>query len=145
MSHARTQIRAAIVTALKGITQFGNRVTGYRTSTHKTLPDATVYTVNDEVNHEFDADHKEIHALTVSIEIRLKDTDDFDDAVDALCVLVEKKMRVDDTFGGLLKQLSLVGTSIEIEGETDKKNGLATIEYEAWYRVAENDPETIVG
>jgi hypothetical protein len=146
MSHARTQIRSAIVTALKGVTAFGNRVYGYKTASHKLLPDATVHTINDEVNHEFDTmDGKEVHILTVAIEIRAKAAADLDDTLDGYCVSVEKKMRTDATFGGLVKQLSLNGTSIETEDETDQENGLATIEYEAWYRVSEGDPETIVG
>lgn len=150
MSHARTQIRTAAVAAVTAIKVGGNAVFagvyGYRTAKHKNLPDVIIYTVNDEVNHELDTlDGKETHALTVMAEIRAKVTDDLDDTLDGYCVLVEKALKTNVALNALLKQLSLIGTSIEMESETDKENGLATIEYEAWYRVAENDPETIVG
>jgi hypothetical protein len=143
--HARQQIREAIVDTLSAITEFGGRVYGYRTRPHRTMPDATVRTVNDEVQHELDTlDGLEVHVLTVTVEIRAKEKDGVDDTLDALCLLVEEAMRDDPTFGDLVKQLELVGTSIEIEGETDEKNGLASIEYEVWYRVSADAPDTIV-
>ena len=146
MSHIRQQIREAIVTKLKEIETFGGRVYPYRTRPHHTLPDALVYTSEDEVNHELDTMKKDkyIRTVTVKIEIRVKATANIDDTIDDLCVETEEKMFDDPAFGGLVKQLDLITTTIELSGESDKTVGLATIEYEAWYRMLRTDAETVI-
>jgi len=144
MSHVRQQIREAVVAKLKEITDIGDRAYPYRTIPHTTLPDIVVYTTEDEVDHEHDAGDKEIHILTVQVEARAKVTDDLDDVLDGLCVDVEKKMMEDASLGGLVKYLELVKTTIEMQGESEKPVGVATLEYAAWYRVSRTDPETVV-
>lgn len=144
MSHARQQIREAIVTALKTITAFSNRVYPYRTTPHTVLPDAIVYTLEDETLPDYDANGKEVRDLTVAIVIRAKVTDDLDDTIDDLCVSVEKAMRTDETFGSRIKKLDHKKTSIEPKGGSEKSVGLAVLEYMATYRINRSNPETII-
>lgn len=144
MSHVRQQVREAIVTALKTITALGNRVYPYRTIPHTILPDAIVYTIDDEVITDYDANGKEIRDLTIVIAVRAKVTDDLDDVIDGLCVSVEKAMRTDDTFGGLIKNLDLQNTAIDMKGGAEKSVGLATLEYSALYRINRSNPEVVI-
>ena len=144
MSHIRQQIREAVVTRLKTITVFSHRVYPYRTAPHTLLPDAVVKIEEDVVIEEYTTDHKYMRAFTVAIETRKKASSDIDDEMDDLCVLIEEKMMTDPTFGGLLKKLDLAVTKIEMSAEGDQPVGLATLEYEAWYRMLRTDAEADV-
>jgi len=143
--HIRQQIREAVVTKLKEITTFSNRVYPYRTMPHTLLPDAVVKTDDDVVIRELTADHKYMRALSLIIETRVKAVADIDDTLDSLCLAIEEKMMADPTFGGLLKSLELSSTKIEMSQESEQPVGLATIEYEAWYRMLRTDADTVVG
>ena len=144
MSHVRRQIREAVVTRLKDITAVANRVYPYRTIPHTMLPDITVKTNKDEVDHEQAVKgDAEFHILTLDVEVRTRVTDDLDDAIDALCVEVEKKMMTDPTFGGKVKLLQLDGTTIEVSGDAEKSVGLATVTWLAWYRINRTNPEIV--
>jgi len=142
--HIRQQIREAVVTKLKEITTFSNRIYPYRTMPHTLLPDAVVKTDEDVVIGEQTADHKYMRALALTIEARAKATSDIDDTMDSLCLAIEEKMMAAPTFGGLLKKLDLSSTKIEMSQEGDQPVGLATLEYEAWYRMLRSDADTVV-
>jgi len=144
MSHARQQIREAIVTLLDAITDVTGYVKPFRTAPHDRSPDIVVYTTTDEIMHQYDADNKYIHALTVEVEIRKKANDTLDDDLDALCSKVEVKMFTDPTLGGKVKQTELIQTDIKFDGEGNKDTGLATLTFEVWYRTVRTAPETIV-
>ena len=144
MSHARQQIRAALATSLAGLTGFGTRIYTSRKKTHVTLPDITIYTTEDGVDHEQDADGKEMHILTAEIEIREKVNDALDDTLDGHCAAVEKKIMTNAALIALVKYKELENSKIEITEEAEKPVGLATITYSIWYRVSQSNPETIV-
>lgn len=145
MSHARTQIRTAIVVALAGIMAFDGRVWGCRTAPHDAVPDATVVITRDEVDDghaSFDSDQTRV--LTIEIELRAAVTGRVDDRLDDLCAAVETAMQRDPSFGGLLQHLILAETDISRDGATGTMTGRAVLTYEAWYAVNAADPETIL-
>jgi len=147
-SHVRRQIREAVVTELKKITAFSNRVYPYRTTPHLTLPDVVVFTPEEKIIQEqstFSADGIiQMRELSIVIAIRAMAVCDLDDTLDSYCVSVEEHMVFDDTFGGLVKNLSLVGTTVEIVGELEKSIGIATLTYTGMCRTAQNAPETSI-
>ncbi len=144
MAHARQQIRDAVVIKLKEITTFGNRVYTDKTSTHKELPDVMVITSDEVINYDESTKTTQTRILTLNIEPRVKDETGLNDALDNIAVSVEKKLLEDESMGGLITALQMVGTEIVFDGETNQPTGEMRIEYEAWYRVNPLFPETII-
>jgi hypothetical protein len=142
--HIRQQIREAAATKIAEITDFGGRVYTSRTRPHVTLPDAVVKTDDDAVLSEFTADHQYIRSLALVIEVRVKLSDYIENEIDDLCRQVEEKMMADPTLGSLLKNLDLLSTKIEKSQASDKPTGVATIEYDAWYRMLRTTASAVV-
>jgi hypothetical protein len=144
----RKQIREAVVTELKKITAFSNRVYPYRTTPHLTLPDVVVFIPEEKIIQEmstFGANGMiQMRAVTILVAIRAKATADIDDALDGYCVSVEEHMVIDDTFGGIMTGLTFEGTTVEFSGELEKTIGMAILTYTGMYRTAASAPETSI-
>lgn len=133
MAHARTTIRGLIVSALTGIAT----VTANRVHPYFTLPSLNVVTVDEEVTEHLHG--LQTRELSVDIEIRVKATDDLDDALDALAVQVETALA--DGLAGT-KDVTLAGTEIEYDDESEQPVGLARLTYIITYNCDPGDPET---
>jgi hypothetical protein len=153
VSHPRKQIRDAVIGLLADIEAFEGRVTGYRVDPHYDLPSLVVSVADsneggDQVDPEKQyAGAMEVHSVAVICEVRAKEADGMDDALDDLCLAVEEMVETDLTLDGLLVSpgLELQGTVVEIEGsESDQECGLAVITWNADYRINRGARETII-
>jgi len=145
VAHARTQIRAAVVAALA--------TTGYPVVPGRAYPDAgalpalTVYTDGEAIEPPQDevmGDTAQFRTLALDVEGRAQDVDStLDDALDAVCLAVERAMAADVTFGGIVEWSSLRATAYERTGDTDRPTGVATMRFDFDYRADSADPEQI--
>ena len=148
--HVRQQLREAVVTKLKTISVFGNRVYPFRTRKVITLPDVVVFIPEETVIPDettwgvTPAANVETREATLAIAVRQKENDTLDDTLDGYCLLIEAAMMVDESFGGILKNLRLENTEITLSGEGEKPIGMVVLTYKAMYRAARNAPGTTV-
>ena len=64
-----------------------------------------------------------------------------DDTLDAYAVLVEKALD-QNTLGGIIKNMYLSDTELNIDGEGEIPQGVLTLTYNVTYGVHSSDPET---
>ncbi len=142
--HVRAQVRAAVVTALKEITAFGDRVYPYRVKPLITLPSVVVTTPKDEVDLDscvFSANGPvDYHVIRLEIAVYTKTADGLDDDLDGYAVSIEQKMLADDTFGGLLNSLQPESAEVVTAGEIEKPAGVLVMVWQAAYRTLRGTP-----
>jgi hypothetical protein len=151
MSHVRQQIREAVVSALKGITAFGDRVYGYQGKTQRAVPYVVVRTANESVKPEettFGSAGKPtlMRSLQLDIEVRAKAAVDPDDIMDGYAVSIEEKMAgtaLDDLAVSVWPNETRIETA-ETNENLEKDAALMTLTYLVEYRTAEGSPETAV-
>lgn len=145
--HARTQIRNAVVTALTGLTTTGANVAAGRVYP-STAPSISVYTPTerriDAMATMDSTDPPEPRQLSILIEIRAKTTGDILAALDAIEVEVVAALYADETLGGLVEYLDMDAVAQSTDGESDQSVGLSQITFTTAYRIAGNDPETVI-
>lgn len=151
MSHVRQQIREAVITELKKIAAFGNRVYGYRGTIQKTAPYVIVRTGEEEIVVEegtFGSDgHPTLmREVQLAIEVRTKAAADLDDTMDGYAVSIEEKMA-----GTALNSLAkyVLPGSMRIETNEDNERieqdaALLTMTFPVRYRTKEGSPETAI-
>ena len=148
MAHARTQVRQAVVAALAATPYqvVSGRVYPLPRGDAETLSVATREEAHDPGEEDISglSATAEGRRLALAIEARTRSTANLDDALDAMCLEVERAMGADPTLSGLVEWNSLRGTDYEVTGEQEKPLGLATLVYEVEYRVNRSDPEQIV-
>jgi hypothetical protein len=134
VSHVRTQIRAAVVSALESLG--GVHVSRARTLQPDELPVYLVYTQSEEIESDFEHHNR---ALQVVVEVVIA-SQNFDDDLDDQVLAVEQLLS-DTDLDGLVQ--SFIPTSIEtsFSAEGVAPIGRARITYEARYRTAFADPE----
>lgn len=148
MAHARESIRKAIITACTGLTTTGSNVGGWNIHAIDAtdLPwlsvKVTGEALSDSIENEF-GDY-EVRQLSVSIEARARALADLDDTLDDICAEVETAVMGDSSLAALIKDVQLVGTSFELDGEGEKPVGLATMEWIIDYRVNSTAPTSPV-
>lgn len=145
MPHARTQIRTAVVAAL-GATAIPV-ITSRVYPDGGPLPSLTVYTSTEETEQDEDeamGEDDQSRRLVLTVEARVKDTVELDDALDDACLAVEQALGADVTLGGLAEWLSIRGTEYERTGEQEQPLGVATMAYQIDYIVDRTDPGQIV-
>lgn len=79
--------------------------------------------------------------LSVLIDIVHADAEDDDGAADAWCLLVEKAMQAEPTFGGLLQDLEGPETTLDARAEGETRIGRARLEYFLEYHTTALRPE----
>lgn len=79
--------------------------------------------------------------LSVMIDIVHVDLEDDDGEADRLCVLVEKAMQAEPTFGGLLHDLEGPDTTLDARAEGETRIGRARLEYVLEYHTTALRPE----
>lgn len=151
MAHVRKQIRDRIATTLTGLTTTGtsvfpSRPTVGRPIIDSTLPALTIYTTEEETDHEMDTfdgtTRIETRLLTVMIQGYVKDISTLDDTLDTISKEVEIAMAGDETINSLAKASFLNATEISFDAEAAQPHGLLEMTYGVQYRVATTDPET---
>jgi hypothetical protein len=147
MAHARQQIREAVGTTITGLTTVGSSVFQsrvYPVKSSSDLPCYIVYTLKDSLDEPVMGD-KRFRVLMVVVEAKVKTAQsNFDDELDLICAEAEAAIFADSTLGGLVKNIELVETTIELGDEAEYPVGVATMTFEARYRVDRTDPQTVI-
>ena len=146
MSHSREQIRAAVETAVTGLTTTGSRVFASRVYplndnelpcllVHTRLETSTPITMGPRRRME--------RTVTVMVEGVVKANQDYDDTLDTISVEVEQAIYNAPSLQGLVKDIFLSGTEIKFTGESDKPVAVISMSFMARYNAREDQPETI--
>ncbi|KZK82411.1 hypothetical protein PsAD46_03539 [Pseudovibrio sp. Ad46] len=147
MAHIRTQVRDAVEAALKGLPSTEDRCFVTRTFPldHKRLPALLVYVLDEQSQPaEMGADRDIERQMSVTVEATA-DGKGFDDELDQIAVEVETALAGSGFLGGLVKELYLQSTNLDIAVRRDrgeKRQGILTLRYMALAIAPENDPET---
>jgi len=147
MSHARTQIRQAVVALLNGNTEAGNRVFSSRAHPldDAKLPALLVYTPQENIGERsMQRPRTQQRQLQLAVEGYLKARGDIDAEADALALEVEQLIAADPTLAGLVKDISLESTATQLSGEGEKPVAVITLTFAVLYSVKENAPQTPV-
>lgn len=148
MTHAREQIRERATTVLTGLSLTGSNV--FESHVYPLgedqLPGLCVYTLNQNSEIVAVGGGSPIleHQLELAVAIYVKETDTYDDTLDAILVDVEKALNADSTLNGLVKFIYPQSLDVNLTGEGDKPVVVATQSFQVIYRTAMNDPETTV-
>ncbi len=148
MSHIRKQIRDAVVIKLTGLATTGVNVFQTRIwpVNDAELPCLLVLTDGDTVNSYSEGSvvantprnvNRTLH-LTVQVLVR---GTSIDDALDQICLEVEKALASDRFLGGLSVNVTLTDTRIEFKGDGEKPTGEATMTYQIEYWVLDTTPD----
>ncbi len=151
MSHVREQIRDAVVTELKKITAFGNRVYPYRAKRARLTPYVLVITDRETVNEEewtfgSDGNPTLMRDLALRIEVRDKVGSDLDGTMDNHAAEVEKKM-VGSALASLAVSVRYEEMSLETADDNERLEqdaALMSLGYAVKYRTVDGSPETAV-
>lgn len=147
MTHARTQIRKAVVNALKGNTAAENRVYESRVYAldDPKLPALLVFTPQESMGQpSVQRPRTQMRQLQLMVEGYLKARGDIDSDADALALEVEQLIGADPTLGGLVKDAMLDTTATRLSGEGEKPVAIVSLTFVILYSVKENAPQTLI-
>lgn len=149
MAHARRQIIDQMITNITGATAAGTNVGPARLYAldPASLPAIHVTFTSDAIDVEgsyMSNPEENAHTLTITVEIYHRVVDTVEADLDAIAVEVQTALGADCTFGGLAEIFQLADTALELTIDADAPHGVLTLTYTASYRVAANDPETIL-
>jgi len=146
-NHLRRQIREALATAVTGLTTTSTRVFQSRVYPLQAadLPCLLVHTRSERSQPSTVHPNRVIErTLEVEVVAIAKATADLDDTLDGIAKEVETALAGPPT--GLVnvgaKDVRLISTAIELNGEGEKPTGSATLLYEVDYFNLENAPDT---
>lgn len=148
MSHIRQQIRAAILAKLTGLPTTGGNVFQTRVwpVNDSELPCLLIMTDADMINSYSDGSlvgfvprsvNRTLHLTIVAVVRGVA----IDDALDAICLDVEKALAADRFLGGLSANITLSDTRIQFKGEGEKPTGEATMSWLIEYWVSDTTPD----
>lgn len=146
MTHARTQIRQAVVTLLDGQTLAGSHVYGSRVHPldEAKLPALLVYAREEEIQQATISYPRQLQReLLLVVEAYAQAKAGLEDALDTLARDIEQIMAADPSLGGLVKDSLLSSTAMQLSGDGDKPVGVATLNYRVAYVTSETEPEIL--
>ena len=148
MSHVRQQIRDAVVTALTGLTTTETRVSSTPVYAAHDLPGLEVATPSEETIDDdratFGSPGVSYRALTVTVSAYARGTANVANTVDTILKEVEVAMAADRTLDGTAEDSYYTEAEFEQSGDGEQPVVKGTATYLVHYRVADNDPETLV-
>jgi hypothetical protein len=147
MSHARTQIRQAVIALLKGNTSAGNNVFEARVYPidDPKLPALLVYTKLETLGEQsMSRPRTQQRELRLSIEVYVKARGKVDEDTDALALEIEQLIAADVTLGGLVKDMVLDTTETQFSDDGERPVAVAVMNYVILYTVKEHQPQTLV-
>ncbi|MBN66953.1 MAG: hypothetical protein CMM94_05235 [Rickettsiales bacterium] len=147
MSHARTQIRQAVIALLKGNTSAGNNVFEARVYPidDPKLPALLVYTKLETLGEQsMSRPRTQQRELRLSIEVYVKARGKVDEDTDALALEIEQLIAADVTMGGLVKDMVLDTTETQFSDDGERPVAVAVMNYAILYTVKEHQPQTLV-
>jgi len=147
MTHARQQIRDAVVEAVTYLDTTKRNV--FRTRVYpidrQSLPGICVYTSSESIEPNTIGGLKSVSAylrtLSVSIEAYAKASTNLDNTLDGIAVEIETAMAQDSTLNGLVEDVVLTSTEIDIMGgDSEQPVGVLRLSYDIIYRTTLADP-----
>lgn len=145
MSHARKQLRDAIVEVLRNLPTTGDRVYASRVRPHDGGDSALFVYALDEVSGRHAMGGALIRQTTFTVHGIAVKAEMLDDTLDQIAAEVEIAMAADLTFGitGVLDS-ALARSTIQLDGEGKAPTGSIRLEYQVQYRTTQAAPETFV-
>lgn len=146
MSHARTQIKQAIVNLLTSnigtATIIQSRV--YPLEDSK-LPAILIYARQETITEmTLSKPRTQYRTLSLVLEGIVKANSNLDSTLDNLALQIEQVLAVNTTLSGLAKDIILKDTEIQYHDEGDKPYGTMILTYHISYAVIETAPQTII-
>lgn len=148
MTHARTQIRNAVTTALTGLNTTGSNV--YESHVYPIgedqLPGLTIYTVNEssELMARSSSGTKMKRVLDLAVTAYVKEKTGYDETVDTIMVEVEEALQGNSTLQNLVKFIFPRELSIDFSGDGDIPVAIAAQTFSLEYHTLIDDVETVV-
>ena len=142
--HARQQIREKVRELLVNATDAGESVFSSFTRVEDDLPVLFVHTSAEESDEQRASSGGLMRQLTIEIEAYDERRENLSDALDTLAVQIEKTLLKDHTLGGLVKLLQYRSMDLDYDTQGEVPVGVETFSYNALYRTAYADPETII-
>lgn len=142
MAHARTQIREAIKNRLFPISAFNGHVFTSRFSNlqHAELPSVNIFCLQ-ETSTPLDISGLSVErTLSVGLSIKTQESSDMDLVLDELADLVEVAIESDTSLGGLVGNMVLTATQIQINEDAAQAVGEALLQYQVTYFTQANNP-----
>ena len=157
--HPRTEIRRAVVTRLKNVTNQPLRIVDSRVTPHRAgqLPLVSVRATSESViaADEFESARILTRAFVLEVEIvRRSNTDDADyeaalaETLESDCRAVELAVADDETLAGRVQHIVLASTEIRFEAQAETPVGIALLTYTATYEAPAQEtiaPEFALG
>ena len=135
MTHPRTDIRNAIVTALMNKTDANANVYASRVIPLEqiALPNISVY-CNKETVGVFNESPKVLRRdLSVSVEISAQANENIDSTLDAMALQVEHELMQDHTLGDTCSEITLSDVSITLTKDAEIITGSCVLTYDVTY------------
>ena len=136
-THPRQAIRHAVAALLSGETAAGTRVHMTRVDPWRSngLPALAVYALEEPVDAASlaTAPRELARQLKLVVQAAVEQAADADDALDAICVDIERVMDADDSFGGLAASSILENTEIGVISTGRQLVGSAILTYAVTY------------
>lgn len=146
MSHARTQIRNAVVALVTGLASTADRV--YVSRLHPLpkdkVPALRVFVDDETIQRGTIHDPSMLQrVVTIRIDCVSALSEGLDGDLDQMALEVEEAIAADSNLGGLLSS-GLIPSGIELDrsGEGEKDVGILTVVFECEYEVNSDDVET---
>lgn len=146
--HSRQQIRAAVATAITGLTTTGSRV--FISRVHalalNELPCLLVFTRNETSSRaaRMGQSGRIERVLSVSVEAYVKLLSGYDNTLDDIAVQVEEALMAAPSLKALVKDIVLSETEIQFSDDGEKPVAVMTLTFVATYHTLEDDVETII-
>lgn len=149
MAHIRTQIRNKVATNLNNLT-FESRVLPIYYDNPiaiqpKNIPCLSINTQGEDIEDAtIGYPAVQNKKLQLNISIIQKSTENMQDDLDDILVLVEKAMsdtKAKKTLDGLVKNIKYKSSNNDTDFEQEKPLGIFTLTYEVWYMNVESNPE----
>lgn len=143
MPHIREQIRNTFSTLLSGLA--GGRVYTSRVYPVDVLPAIGIF-ANSETSTQDPvlAAARLNREVDVVVEIAAEAIADVDATVDGIASSVETQIASNPTLSGICVDVTLTGTTIEIDDAGDFPLAFARLTYRAWYRTTAANPDAAI-
>lgn len=130
MSHGRTQIRAALATALTGLTTTAGRVFVHRIHpvTDAELPALMISTDEEQIAHATQRPPRsQARQLTATVRVLARATSALDTTLDNSLQEIETAIYANRTLGGLARDCKIERVEVTLDDGAEKPTGLATV------------------
>ena len=147
MSHARTQIRAALVSRLTGLATTGANVFAHRYHdfADSELPGLRVFPEDEAVLDPF-AIHRSARQVTLTVECCTKHLTTVENSLDQIALEVETAVATDQTLGNLVRggcKYAGIG-EFRVDDGAEKPVGVWPMRFVVDYDVNPSAPQTIL-